>query len=37
MDDINIELPLGCQITTLPAPQKQDGHGISYSMQAENN
>jgi hypothetical protein len=36
-DDISIELPLGWQISTLPAPQKQEGHIISYSMQAENN
>lgn len=36
-DDISIDLPLGWQISTLPAPQKQDGHIISYSMQAENN
>ena len=36
-DDVNIDLPLGWQISTLPAPQKQDGHVISYSMQAENN
>jgi hypothetical protein len=37
IDDISVELPLGWQITTLPAPQKQDGHIITYSMQAENN
>ena len=37
VDDINIELPLGWQISTLPAPQKQDGHIIGYTMQAENN
>jgi hypothetical protein len=36
-DDVSIELPLGWQISTLPAPQKQDGHIISYTMQAENN
>ena len=36
-DDITIELPLGWQITTVPAPQKQDGHIITYTMQAENN
>jgi len=37
VDDVSIELPLGWQITTLPAPQKQDGHIINYSMKAENN
>lgn len=36
-DDVNVDLPLGWQITTLPAPQKQDGHIISYTMSAENN
>jgi hypothetical protein len=37
VDDINIDLPLGWQISTLPAPQKQDGHVISYTVRAENN
>ena len=37
VDDIDIELPLGWQISTLPAPQKQDAHVIVYSMKAENN
>jgi len=37
VDDVNIEMPLGWQITTLPAPQKQDAHIITYTMQAENN
>jgi hypothetical protein len=36
-DDINIDLPLGWQISTLPAPEKDDGHIITYTMQAENN
>ena len=36
-DDVTVEMPLGWQITTLPAPQKQDGHVIGYSTQAENN
>lgn len=36
VDDVSIELPLGWQITTLPSPQKQDGHIISYAMKAEN-
>jgi hypothetical protein len=37
LDDINIDLPLGWQISTLPAPQKQDGHIVIYTMTAENN
>ncbi len=36
-DDVNIELPLGWQISTLPSPQKTDAHIITYTMQAENN
>ena len=36
VDDIDIELPLGWQIATVPAPQKQDAHIIIYSMNAEN-
>jgi hypothetical protein len=36
-DDVNIELPLGWQIATLPAPAKQDAHILVYTMQAENN
>ncbi len=35
-DDVNIELPLGWQIATLPAPAKQDAHILTYTMQAEN-
>jgi hypothetical protein len=37
IDDVTIDLPLGWQISTLPAPQKQDARIITYSMQAENN
>lgn len=36
VDDVDIELPLGWQIVTVPAPQKQDGHIITYTMNAEN-
>ena len=36
-DDVSIDLPLGWQISTLPTPNKQDGHIVTYSMQAENN
>ncbi len=35
-DDVSIDLPLGWQISTLPAPQKHDGHIITYTLQAEN-
>ena len=35
-DDINIDLPLGWQISTLPAPQKQGGGVVLYEMKAEN-
>lgn len=35
-DDINIDLPLGWQITTLPGPQKQGGGVVLYEMKAEN-
>jgi hypothetical protein len=37
VDDINIEVPLGWQISNLPAPHKDDAHIITYTMQAENN
>jgi len=37
VDDINIELPLGWQIGTLPAPKKENGSIVVYTMQAENN
>jgi hypothetical protein len=36
VDDISIDLPLGWQIATLPAPKKEDGHIVLYTMQAEN-
>jgi hypothetical protein len=36
-DDVSIDLPLGWQITTLPAPQKQDAHIVTYTSKAENN
>jgi hypothetical protein len=36
-DDVSIDLPLGWQISTLPTPNKQEGHIVTYSMQAENN
>jgi hypothetical protein len=36
VDDINIDLPLGWQITTVPPAQKQGGDAISYAMKADN-
>jgi Domain of Unknown Function with PDB structure (DUF3857) len=36
VDDLNIELPLGWQITTVPAPQKMGGQAIAYATKAEN-
>ncbi|HTW57673.1 MAG TPA: DUF3857 domain-containing protein [Terriglobales bacterium] len=35
-DDISIDLPLGWQISTLPAPQKVDVKSIVYTLQAQN-
>jgi hypothetical protein len=37
VDDVSIDLPLGWQISTLPASQKQDAHIITYTLRAENN
>jgi hypothetical protein len=36
-DDITIELPLGWQATSLPAPQTTDGHVVLYALNVENN
>ena len=36
VDDVSIDLPLGWQITNLPAPHKQDSPVITYSLKAEN-
>jgi uncharacterized protein DUF3857 len=35
-DDVTIELPLGWQIATLPAPQKLGGQALGYAVKAEN-
>jgi hypothetical protein len=35
-DDITIDLPLGWQISSVPSPEKQQGHIIGYTMQAKN-
>lgn len=37
LDDVNIELPLGWQIATLPPPEKMNAKAVVYSLQAENN
>ena len=37
VDDITIDLPLDWKVSNLPAPQKSDGHVISYSLNVQNN
>lgn len=37
VDDVNIDLPLGWQISVLPPPQKRDAHTMLYTFVAENN
>jgi regulator of replication initiation timing len=34
-DDVTIDLPLGWQVQSLPQPQNQDGHIVTYSLKAE--
>ena len=36
-DDISLELPLGWQISTVPAPQKLDAKALVYTIEAKNN
>jgi hypothetical protein len=36
-DDVTIALPLGWKVSSLPAPLKQDGHIVIYTMKAEDN
>jgi hypothetical protein len=36
VDDVTLDLPLGWQVSSLPAPQKSDGHIISYSLSVRN-
>jgi len=36
IDDVVVDLPLGWQISSVPQPQKQDGHIILYTMNAQN-
>jgi hypothetical protein len=35
MDDVTIDLPLGWQVQSLPQPQNQDVHVITYDLKAE--
>jgi len=32
---VTIDLPLGWQVQSLPQPQNQDGHIVTYSLKAE--
>jgi Domain of Unknown Function with PDB structure (DUF3857) len=36
IDDITIELPSGWQVGSVPAPQNQSGHVVTYSLQVVN-
>ena len=36
VDDVTVDLPLGWQVQSLPQPQKQDAHVITYDLSAEN-
>ena len=36
VDDVTLDLPLGWQVSSLPAPQKSDGHIITYSLNVRN-
>ncbi len=36
VDDVTIDLPLGWQVQSLPQPQNQDAHVITYDLNAEN-
>jgi len=35
-DDVTIELPAGWQAASIPPPQSQDGHIVSYALTVEN-
>ena len=37
IDDITVDLPLGWQIGSMPAPQVQDRQAVLYSLNVENN
>jgi len=32
VDDVTVELPLGWRVASSPAPEKQDGHVVAYSL-----
>ena len=36
-DDVTLELPSGWQVASVPPPQAQDGHVVSYALKVENN
>jgi len=36
LDDVTVELPQGWQVSSLPAPQTQDGHIVVYTLKVEN-
>jgi hypothetical protein len=36
VDDVTIELPLDWKVATVPAPQKNDGHLILYTLDVRN-
>jgi uncharacterized protein DUF3857/transglutaminase superfamily protein len=36
VDDVSIQLPLGWQVSNLPAPLNQDGHIVHYALSVEN-
>jgi hypothetical protein len=36
VDDVSIQLPLGWQVSSLPAPLSQDGHIVHYALSVEN-
>jgi hypothetical protein len=35
LDDVNIELPEGWQVSSVPPPQTRDGHIVTYSLKAD--
>ena len=35
LDDVTIDLPLGWQIQTVPPPQQQDGHVVTYNLSVQ--
>jgi hypothetical protein len=36
VDDINIDLPLGWQVSTVPRPEKLDAKAVIYTLEAQN-